>query len=59
MNYLMSILTCKRPLHVMGKEHYSRQDQKGGINKKGGHWARRQECMNGFEKIVGYFPLVQ
>ncbi|KAK3375559.1 family 64 glycosyltransferase [Lasiosphaeria ovina] len=58
-NYVVSMLTCTGPLHVMGKEHYKNQDPKGGISTTGGHMSKRHNCLNVFEKIVGFLHLVQ
>ncbi|KAK0702142.1 glycosyl transferase family 64 domain-containing protein [Lasiosphaeris hirsuta] len=57
-NYIASMLTCNGPLHVMGKEHYYNQDPKGGISTSGGHMSRRHACLNYFEQVIGFFPLV-
>jgi len=59
MNYIASMLTCTGPLHVQGKEHFKNQDPKKGISKGGGHFAKRRRCMNYFEEVVGFFPLVK
>ncbi|KAK3393523.1 glycosyltransferase family 64 protein [Podospora didyma] len=57
-NYIASMLTCTGPLHVMGKAHYHNQDPKGGISTTGGHMPKRHNCLNYFEQVIGYFPLV-
>jgi len=58
MNYIASMLTCNGPLHVMGKDHYKNQDPKGGISTSGTHMSRRHNCLNRFEEIIGFLPLV-
>ncbi|KAK3356592.1 glycosyl transferase family 64 domain-containing protein [Lasiosphaeria hispida] len=57
-NYIASMLTCNGPLHVMGKDHYENQDPKGGISTSGTHMTRRHACLNYFEQVIGFFPLV-
>jgi hypothetical protein len=57
-NYIASMLTCTGPLHVMGKEHYKNQDPKGGISTSGSHMPRRHNCLNYFEEVIGFLPLV-
>ncbi|KAK4446299.1 glycosyltransferase [Podospora aff. communis PSN243] len=62
MNYIASMLTCTGPLHVKGKEGFKNQDPKKGISKGskgGGHFAKRNRCLNYFEEVVGFFPLVK
>lgn len=59
MNYIVSMLTCQGPLHVMGNEHFQNMNPKGGISTKGGHMSKRNKCLNVFEELVGFMPLVQ
>ncbi|KAK0723532.1 exostosin 2 [Lasiosphaeria miniovina] len=58
MNYVASMLTCAGPLNVIGKHPYTNLDPKGGISRKGNHMPLRHNCLNVFEHIVGFLPLV-
>lgn len=59
MNYVASMLTCSGPLHVQGLERYQNQDPKEGISRGGGHQGKRNGCLNYFEEVVGFLPLVR
>ncbi|KAK0649861.1 glycosyl transferase family 64 domain-containing protein [Cercophora newfieldiana] len=59
MNYMASMLTCTGPLHVQGKAKVTNQDPKKGISRGGNHFAKRNRCLNYFEEVIGFFPLVQ
>ncbi|KAK5655187.1 hypothetical protein OQA88_6086 [Cercophora sp. LCS_1] len=58
MNYIASMLTCTGPLHVLGKENYHNQNPKGGISTGGSHMSKRNKCLNVFEQVIGFLPLV-
>lgn len=59
MNYLVSMLTCTGPLHVMGQEPFYINTQSGGLSKNPDHMDERAGCMEYFEQVMGFFPLVE
>ncbi|RSL70896.1 hypothetical protein CEP53_001729 [Fusarium sp. AF-6] len=57
LNYMVSMLTCKPPIQVVGLIHPINAGGKHGISTKKGHIGKRHSCVDGFANMMGYMPL--
>ncbi|KAM7208262.1 Glycosyl transferase family 64 domain containing protein [Naviculisporaceae sp. PSN 640] len=59
MNFLVSMLTCSGPLHVLGQEALYRNTVAEGLSSSPDHMDERDRCMTEFKQIMGFIPLVE
>ena len=58
-NYVVSMLTCNGPLRVVGREPYVSYLPKIGTSTSPKHKEIRHGCLNYFNDLFGYMPLVR
>lgn len=58
MNFVTSMLSCSGPLLVKGRDKYFNFEPATGISRKPGHLENRNKCLNDFEGILGFMPLI-
>ncbi|KAK3586636.1 hypothetical protein CHS0354_028493 [Potamilus streckersoni] len=57
-NFLVSNYTRKSPIKVTSKLQFRCPDCPRGMSKNATHMEERHQCINNFEKVFGYMPLL-
>ena len=57
-NYITSMITCKGPLQIVGSQDYVTYNPSVGISTDPKHMEKRDVCLNLFEEMMGFMPLM-